>query len=490
MRALISVSDRRKIDSFARELLNLNVEIYATSGTMNYLKSKGINVRSIEELTNFPEILSGRVKTLHPNIFGGILAKRTQIDEIERLNIKKIDIVVVNLYPFETTEKVEDKLIENIDIGGVSLIRAAAKNFESVTVVVDPDDYEKVLKNLRDKNEIPVDLRKELAIKSFYYTARYDSIIYRTLWELYNELPYENLIFHGKGLEELRYGENPQNIAKFYSDSKSWEYIQGKEISFNNILDLDSAWKVVSEFDNPAVAIIKHTNPCGVAEKMEIIDAYRKALDSDPLSSYGGIVGSNRPVNLEFAKELKGNFYEVLVAPSYSDDAIEYFKRNKKNMRIIKIIKNAENFEIRSAAGGFLYQKFGNEKINLNFVTHRKPTEMELNDMIFAWKVVKHVKSNAIVLAKDSATVGIGAGQMSRVDSVKIAIMKSNGRSNGSVLASDAFFPFPDDVEEAAKGGIKAIIQPGGSKRDQDVIETANKFGIAMVFTGVRVFKH
>lgn len=490
MRAIISVSDRRKIDYLAAELLNLGVEVYATSGTQNYLKSRGIGVRSIEELTNFPEILSGRVKTLHPNIFGGILAKKGQLDEIEKLNIKKIDIVVVNLYPFETTERVEDKLIENIDIGGVSLIRAAAKNFESVTVIVDPDDYERVVGSLKERNEIPLDVRKELALKSFYYTARYDSIIYRTLWELYKGLPYGNLIFYGKGAEELRYGENPQNIAKFYSDARPWEYIQGKEISYNNILDIDSAWKIVSEFEKPAVAIIKHTNPCGVAESGNLIEAYRRALESDPVSAYGGIVGANRTVDLKLAKELKGNFYEVLVAPEFTQEAIDFFMRNKKNMRVVKFYKKIDDFEIRSAAGGFLYQKFGNENIDLRVVTKRIPAEEEMTDMKFAWKVVKHVKSNAIVLAKNSSTVGIGAGQMSRVDSVKISIMKSNGRSNGAVLASDAFFPFPDDVEEAAKGGVKAIIQPGGSKRDDEVIEMANKLNISMVFTGVRVFKH
>ncbi|MGC8663012.1 MAG: bifunctional phosphoribosylaminoimidazolecarboxamide formyltransferase/IMP cyclohydrolase [Thermoplasmata archaeon] len=490
MRAIVSVSDKRDIDFLVKELLNLKTEIYATSGTLNYLASKNLKVKSIEELTNFPEILSGRVKTLHPNIFGGILAKKDQLDEIEKLHIKKIDLVIVNLYPFETTDKIEGKLIENIDIGGVSLIRAAAKNFESTTVVVDRNDYKTIIENLKNKNEIPENLRKELALKAFYYTARYDSVIYRTLWDLYNNFPYGNLIFHGFGAEELRYGENPQNIAKFYSDSRPWEYIQGKEISYNNILDLDASWRIVSDFEKPAVAIIKHTNPCGVAQSKDTIEAYRKALESDPMSAYGGIVGVNRPVGIDFAKELKGNFYELLVAPDFTQEAIEFFKRNKKNMRVIKFTRSLDNYEIRSAAGGFLYQKYGSDAIRMETVTKRKPTESEIIDLKFAWKVVKHVKSNAIVLSKNLATVGIGAGQMSRVDSVKISIMKSNGRSVNSVLASDAFFPFPDDVEEAVKGGVKAIIQPGGSKRDDEVIEMANKNDISMIFTGVRVFKH
>ncbi|MDP8011767.1 MAG: bifunctional phosphoribosylaminoimidazolecarboxamide formyltransferase/IMP cyclohydrolase [Thermoplasmata archaeon] len=490
MRAIVSVSDRRNINVLVKELIDMNAEIYATSGTLNYLITNNLKVKSIEELTNFPEILSGRVKTLHPNVFGGILARSDQLKEIEKLKIKKIDLVVVNLYPFEQTDKIEEKLIENIDIGGVSLIRAAAKNFESVAVVTDPDDYSIIIENLKEKNEIPIEIRKELALKAFYYTARYDSIIYRTLWELYKNLPYGNIIFHGKGAEDLRYGENPQNIAKFYSDSKPWEYIQGKEISYNNILDMDSAWKTVFEFENPAVAIIKHTNPCGVAESENLVEAYKKALESDPMSAYGGIVAVNRKVDIDLARELKGNFYELLAAPDFSVEAIEFFKKNKKNMRVIKIRNIQDNYEIRTAAGGFLYQKFGKEEIKFNTVTKKEPTLDEMNDLKFAWKVVKHVKSNAIVLAKNHATVGIGAGQMSRVDSVKISIMKSNGKSVGSVLASDAFFPFPDDVEEAAKGGIKAIIQPGGSKRDQEVIDMANRYGIAMVFTGVRVFRH
>ncbi|MVT13840.1 MAG: bifunctional phosphoribosylaminoimidazolecarboxamide formyltransferase/IMP cyclohydrolase [Euryarchaeota archaeon] len=491
MRVLISVSDKRGIEDLAREIISLGGEIFATSGTRSYLSSRGINIKGIEELTNFPEILEGRVKTLHPAIFGGILARSDQLEEIKRLSIKSIDMVIVNLYPFENTEKVENKLIENIDIGGVSLIRAAAKNYERVTVVVDPDDYPEIIKELKENREVSIEKRRELAIKAFYHTSRYDSIIMNTLWGLYHKelSPYFSIA--GSEKIKLRYGENPHQEAKYYSiQDLPWELLRGKEISYNNILDMESAWDLVNEFKEPAVAIIKHNSPCGVALGKNIIDAYEKALSSDPMSAYGGIVGVNETVDIEFAEKLRGTFYEVIVAPEFTREAIDLFARYKKDLRVVLYHGNGNDISFRSSAGGFLVQRKGDDSIEIKYVTSKRPDDAQMRDLIFAWNVVKHVKSNAIVIAKNGMTVGIGAGQMSRVDAVRVAVMKSMGRSEGSVLASDAFFPFPDDIEEAARAGIRAIIQPGGSKRDDEVISAAERFGIAMVFTGKRFFRH
>ncbi|PMP74416.1 MAG: bifunctional phosphoribosylaminoimidazolecarboxamide formyltransferase/inosine monophosphate cyclohydrolase [Aciduliprofundum sp.] len=491
MRVLLSVSDRTGIEDFSRNILDIGGEIYATSGTRNFLISKGIDVRPVEELTNFPEILGGRVKTLHPAVFGGILARKDQLGEIEKLGIKSIDIVVVNLYPFERTEMIESRLIENIDIGGVALIRAAAKNFERVTILVDPSDYSWVLNELREKGEIDIEKRRDLAIKAFYHTSRYDSIIMGTLWNLYHQDIPPYISIAGAEALKLRYGENPHQEAKYYSTGGlPWEILGGKEISYNNILDMESAWKIVKEFEEPAVAIIKHNNPCGVAVGKDAMEAYLKAYDSDSMSAYGGIIGLNRPVDIEFAERLRGIFYEVIVAPDFSHEALEFFSSHKKDLRIVKFKGDTGDLEVRSSAGGILVQRLRNVDLNIKYVTQKKPNDEQMRDLLFAWKVVKHVKSNAIVLAKGGMTVGIGAGQMSRVDAVKVAVMKSGDRSRGSVLASDAFFPFPDDIEEAAKAGVEAIIQPGGSKRDGEVIDAAEKHGIAMVFTGVRVFRH
>lgn len=490
MRVLISVSDRTGVDEFSREIVGLGGEIYATQGTRKYLLSLGIDARGVEELTGFPEILGGRVKTLHPAVFGGILARKDQMQELEKLGIKSIDVVAVNLYPFEKAEMVESSLVENIDIGGVSLIRAAAKNFERVVVIVDPSDYGKIIEYLKNGG-VPIDTRRELAVKAFYHTSRYDSIIVRRLWALqHTDLPPFMAIAGSEALK-LRYGENPHQEARYYSDGEPpWKLIRGKEISYNNILDLESAWRLVGEFQEPSVAIIKHNNPCGAAIGNDVFDAYEKAYSTDTMSAYGGIIGINRRVDGKFAEKLRGVFYEVIVAPDFTDDAIDIFSRYKKDLRVVKFLGNLQDVEVRSSAGGYLVQRVTEGKMEIRHVTKRKPDENEMKDLLFAWKVVKHVKSNAIVLARNGMTIGIGAGQMSRVDAVRVAVMKSQGRSSGSVLASDAFIPFPDDIEEAARAGIVAVIQPGGSKRDEDVIRAADEHGMAMVFTGVRVFRH
>ena len=491
MRAIISVSDKTGLCEFVNYLLKYGFEIFATTGTKKYLQSNGINVTGVEELSGFSEILSGRVKTLHPSIFGGILAKVEQLPELEVLGIKSIDMVVVNLYPFEKTESVEEKLLENIDIGGVALIRAAAKNYHRVTVIVDPLDYEIIKKELEEKGEISFETRRKMAIKAFYITSRYDSIIMNKLWNLhYKGLP-PYFSIAGTEAIKLRYGENPHQVGKFYSTfSLPWELIQGKEISYNNILDMEAAWLLVNEFDRPAVAIIKHNNPCGVAISSNINESYIMAYEADKISAYGGIIGLNRPLEIDFAQRLRGVFYELIVAPDFSKEALEFFSKYKKDMRVVKFYGELSRISVRSSSGGYLVQDTINENFEIKYVTKRRPSDKEMEDLLFAWKVVKHVRSNAIVIAKNGVSVGIGAGQMSRIDAVKVAVMKAGERSKGAVLASDAFFPFSDDIEEAASAGISAIIQPGGSKRDEEVIRAAEKYDIAMVFTGIRVFKH
>ncbi len=491
MNALISVWDKTGIEKFAMDLISLNVKIYSTGGTKKYLEENGIKVHGIEEITGFQELLGGRVKTLHPKIFAAILARDDQMDEIVKIGVEPIDIVVVNLYPFEKTEPDMEKLVEMVDIGGVSLLRAGAKNFQRVTVISDPEDFQRVIDEIRKFGNTTPDTRKQLALKAFFITSRYDGIINKTFHDLFfTDRLNSNLSVHALKYIDLKYGENPQNPAAFYNyGEKKWIPLMG-EISYNNILDFDSAWRVVNEFDESAVAIIKHTNPCGAGVGKDFNEAYKKAYDSDPQSAYGGIAAFNGKVDLEISQLLRGHFYEVVVAEDFTNEALEFFKSKKKNLKVVKMLTKPENYEIRSVSGGILYQKIVDKDPEFKVVTKREPDEMEKRDLLFAWKIAKHVKSNAIVLAKDRGTVGVGAGQMSRVDSVKIAIMKAGDRSKNSVLASDGFFPFPDNIEEAAKGGVRAIIQPGGSKRDEEVIKTADEYNIAMVFTNVRVFKH
>ncbi|MCS7150957.1 MAG: bifunctional phosphoribosylaminoimidazolecarboxamide formyltransferase/IMP cyclohydrolase [Endomicrobia bacterium] len=518
--AIISVSDKTNLVFLARELHNLGYKIYSTGGTAKMLKENKIDSVEIAEYTGFPEILDGRVKTLHPKIYGGILAKRnnqSHINEIKNLNIISFDIVVVNLYPFEKTISKtdnEEEIIENIDIGGVTLIRASAKNFQDVLVVVDSKDYEIVIQKIK-QDAVDINFRKYLATKAFMHTARYDSLISK--WFLKstkaNIFDYEEFSIEMRKISNLRYGENPHQQAALYAQAKftnsvftlvDAEKLQGKELSYNNYLDLDSAINIIRNFQQPACVIIKHNNPCGVAEANTLLDAYKRAYSCDPVSAFGGIISFNYEVDAATAEEVTKIFTECIIAPNYTEKAKQIFSK-KKDLRLLQLPNilstEIENIEVRQIDGGFLVQTkddiLGVE--NLKFVTKRQPTEQELKSLIFAYKVAKYVKSNTIVLAKGTQTVGIGAGQMSRIDALKIASIKMNQiqpevlneLSNlPLVLASDAFFPFRDVVDEAAKIGVKAIIQPGGSLRDEDSIKAANEYNIAMVFTGVRHFRH
>jgi len=514
-RALISVSDKEGIVDFAKGLEELGIEIISTGGTARLLQEAQVKVKLISEVTGFPEILEGRVKTLHPLIFGGILARREDPlhqKEIKEQEIEQIDLVVVNLYPFEKTvsqKEVElDDAIENIDIGGPSLLRAAAKNYQDVTVVINPQDYPALLSELRENNgKISLDTKKKLAVEVFEHTSFYDAIITKYLRRnLLREIVSfpSNLNLIGEKKLDLRYGENPHQKASFYkelfiNEANLGEALQlgGKELSFNNLVDLDAVLEVIKDFTKPTVVFVKHTNPCGLASAETIQEAYQKAYEGDPLSAYGSIIGINRIVDEPLANLInETTFVEAILAPDFQEESLKILKQ-KKNRRIIKVgdltKRDTSVKNIKKIAGGILIQdqNLKNLKIeDLEVVTNRKPNRQELEELLFTWKVVKHIKSNAIVLTKDKQVVGVGAGQMSRVDSVKIAIMKSRGRSQGSYLASDAFFPFRDGVDEAAKAGITAIIQPGGSKRDKETIEAANEHNLAMVFTGVRCFKH
>ncbi|MFC2058361.1 bifunctional phosphoribosylaminoimidazolecarboxamide formyltransferase/IMP cyclohydrolase [Chloroflexota bacterium] len=511
MRAILSVSDKKGVVEFARGLNGLKFELFSTGGTKKALSEAGVEVHGVSDITGFPEILGGRVKTLHPAVHGGILARRSIPDHLAQLaqnKIEAIDLVAVNLYPFrETVAKPGvsiEQALENIDIGGPTMIRAAAKNFPDVLVVVDPEDYELVLKQLQ-QGKVSAEDRKRLAQKAFQHVAAYDTAIAQYL-RRGEEGFAEELTIALKKVSDLRYGENPHQKAAFYAEQvagggggiASAKQLWGKEISFNNILDSEAAWSAAADFKNTTVAIIKHTNPCGLASNEDLAQAYRNALAGDPVAAFGGIVAINRPVDLATAKEIAQNFYEVVIAPGYDDDALALLK-GKRDLRLLTIALEGEGAEtspplnFRHVGDGFLLQtsdSLADESLNLRTVTDREPTREEMTDLLFAWKAVKHVKSNAIVLAKNSALLGMGAGQPSRVVSVEISLKKAGERSQGSVLGSDAFFPFPDGVELAASGGVTAIIQPGGSVKDDDVIKMANKHNIAMVFTGARHFKH
>jgi len=514
-RAIISVSDKEGIIDFARGLEELGIEIISTGGTARILQKEKIKVTSISEVTGFPEILEGRVKTLHPLIFGGILAKRESAlhqKQIKEQNVNQIDLVVVNLYPFEKTiskkEVTLDEAIENIDIGGPSLLRAAAKNYQDVTVVIQPESYPAIIKELKENDgEVSLKTKKKLAVEVFEHTAFYDTMISKYLRKnmVKEEVLFPvNLNMLAKKKLDLRYGENPHQSASFYrepfvNEANLGDAIQlgGKELSFNNLVDLNGVLEIIKDFSEPTVVFVKHTNPCGLASADSICDAYQRAYAGDPLSAYGSIIGINRIVDVELAHLIKNTtFVEAILAPDYKEDALEIL-RKKKNRRIIKVgdlsKQDSKVQDIKKISGGFLVQDRNLHELNiedLKVVSEKKSTQKELEELLFAWKAVKHIKSNAIVLTKDKQIVGAGAGQMSRVDSVKIAVMKSEGRSADSYLASDAFFPFRDGIDEAAKAGVKAIIQPGGSKRDQEVIDAANEHGLVMVLTGTRCFKH
>lgn len=508
-RALISVSDKAGIVELAKELEKLEVEIISTGGTAKLLAEEGVKVTGISEVTNFPEILDGRVKTLHPNIHSGLLAIRDKEEhrkQIEELGIQPIDLVIVNLYPFrETIAKPNvtyEEAIENIDIGGPTMLRSAAKNHAFVTVVVDALDYPIVLNELKNGG-VTMETKRRLAAKVFRHTAAYDALISNYLTDQTGEEWPEQYTVTYEKAQDLRYGENPHQKAAFYRKplAKSGtlstaEQLHGKALSYNNINDADAALSIVKEFDQPAVVAVKHTNPCGVGVGNTIFDAYQKAYESDPVSIFGGIIAANRKIDRPTAEKMKEIFLEIIMAPDFDEEALELLK-GKKNLRLLRLgelkIESQPELKLSSVSGGLLVQEEDVKQISsddLHVVTERKPTQEDVEQLLFAWKVVKHVKSNAIVLTKDFQTIGVGAGQMNRVGSAKIAIEQAGEKAAGSFLASDAFFPMSDTVEEAAKAGITAIIQPGGSIRDEESIEAANKHGIAMVFTGIRHFKH
>ncbi len=506
-RALISVSKKtKKVLELAQTLENLGWEILSTGGTANFLKSQGVNVKLIEEVTGFPSIMDGRVKTLHPAIFAGILYDReneTHREDLSKVNAIPIDLVFVNFYPFEEVVKREDagidEIVENIDIGGPSLIRASAKNFKYVTVLVDEEDILLVLEELKELGETTIDTRRKLAVKAFARTSIYDSVVYNTFLGLFmdNELP-EFFINAGKLEQPLRYGENPHQRAALYKNVQTGyilnkiEKLWGKELSYNNFVDFFAGFELIQEFNKPTAVILKHTNPCGVATREDIYDSYVEALSADPVSAFGGIVLLNREVREELAFKLNEHFLEIVAAPSFSEKALEILKK-KKNRRIIKYLEvDTGNIEFKSIPGGILLQekdKILMEREKLEVVSGEL-TQDVLEELLFAFKVVKHVKSNAIVVSKNHMTIGIGAGQMNRVQAAEIALKAAGDEAKGAVLASDAFFPFRDSVDLAAEHGIKAIIQPGGSVRDREVIEAAREHGIIMVFTHMRHFRH
>ena len=517
-RALISVSDKTGLKSLIKALSALDIEIISTGGTAKAIKEAGVNVRDVSDYTGFPEMMDGRVKTLHPKIHGGLLALRDNerhMRQAKENKIDMIDMVVVNLYPFEKTVSKKDvtleEAVENIDIGGPSMIRSAAKNYRSVAVIADPKKYPEIIKELKENDgSLSDETLKGLACDVFKKTSRYENAIFRYMMNKFGmkaadeeEFPESINIMLSKK-QDLRYGENPHQKAAFYRELTSGlsgvtnaKQLQGKELSFNNILDINAAIELVKEFDEPACCVIKHTNPCGCAAGEMHEPAFRDALNCDRLSAFGSIIGFNGPVHKHLADVLmkEAGFIECIVATAFHDKTLDVFSA-KKNLRLLEVpdIMNtgASEMDYKRISGGFLVQNadIKNNGADIKIITKRQPTKEEMMSLIFAWKVVKHVKSNAIVLCEKTKTVGIGAGQMSRVDSVMIATRKAKGKSMSPVMASDAFFPMADSIMEAHKAGVKAIIQPGGSIRDKEVIDACDKYGIAMVFTGVRHFKH
>ena len=518
-RALVSVSDKNGLKEFAQGLNELGVEILSTGGTMKMLKDAGIPVRSVSDYTGFPEMLDGRVKTLHPKIHGALLSLRDNpdhIDQVKKAEIELIDMVVVNLYPFEKTVAKPGvkfhEAIENIDIGGPSMLRSGAKNFKSVAIICDPERYPAVLKELKEnKGALSDKTLSELAVEVFELTSKYDKAISEYLGKNIRasaqdkgaDLP-DRLHLKYEKVQDLRYGENPHQKAAFYKEpdcdqpcATSARQLHGKELSFNNILDLNAAIEIVKEFDKPAASVIKHTNPCGAALGKDLADAYKKALECDPLSAFGSIVGLNRKVDLDTVRAINSSgFVEAVIAPGYDEEALKELQ-TKKNLRVMETGPltpgTSKIMDLKKVVGGMLIQDYDQkeiEKSGLKIATKAMPSEQDMDGLIFAWKICKHVRSNAIVLVNGLQTVGIGAGQMSRVDSVIIACRKAGDKTEGSLLASDAFFPKPDAIEQAHKAGVKAIIQPGGSIADAEIIAACDKYGISMVFTGFRHFKH
>ena len=505
MKAILSVYDKAGLEGFARGLVELGFEIYSTGGTRRALESAGVEVHSVSELTGFPEIMGGRVKTLHPGVHAGILANRAEPSHMEALaeqGLEAIDLVAVNLYPFEATVArpgvTVEEAIENIDIGGPTMIRAAAKNHASVVVVVDPADYSAVLESLR-AGEVAEPIRRRLAAGAFAHTAAYDSAIaeYTRDLEETEAWPRQYSVA-GTKAQDLRYGENPHQAAALYRRGVNRggvagaRQLQGIELSYNNIVDVDAAWDLVQDLPAPSAAIIKHTNPSGAATGETLADAYQRAYECDPQSAFGGIVALNQEVDEETAHRVASIFVEAVVAPGYTEAAAEVFNAKKK-LRVLEIQPAAPNIAIKVVSGGFLVQTHDAASLrrsDMRSVGVRTPTDAEWEQLLLAWKVVRHVKSNAIVLASDGAAVGVGAGQMSRVESVQLAVQRAGDAARGSVLASDAFFPMPDGVEAAAEAGVTAIIQPGGSIKDEGVLAVADAHGMAMIYTGRRHFRH
>jgi phosphoribosylaminoimidazolecarboxamide formyltransferase/IMP cyclohydrolase len=517
-RAILSVTDKTGLVEFSRSLAAMGVELVSTGGTAKLLRDSGIAVKDIAELTGFPEMLDGRVKTLHPKVHGGILHVRGKQEHraaVEAHGIQPIDMVVVNLYAFEKTAAKPGvefaDIIENIDIGGPSMVRSAAKNFQDVAIVTSPADYEAIAKEMESSGgSLSLKTKWQLAQKAFATTAAYDSAIASTLEQIgapesdggkfeldrSDGFPKTLRLTFRKAFD-LRYGENPHQNAALYSDGSgkgiaNGKQLQGKELSYNNIVDLQAAWDLAQEFEEPVCAIIKHTNPCGTAVASTLVEAYKRALECDPVSAFGGVIGVNRPINRDTAAEMAKLFVEAIAAPGFDAPAREIFAA-KKNLRLVEVVPMEQKWVLKNVSGGVLLQDNDMRPLSeadLKIVSERKPTEQEMSDLLFAWKVCKHVKSNAILYAHNGQSTGVGAGQMSRVDSAKIGAMKSVLGIKGSVAASDAFFPFPDGVEEIAKAGATAIIQPGGSVRDQEVIDAANRLGLAIVMTGVRHFRH
>jgi len=515
-RAILSVTDKSGLVDFAHKLVAFGVELVSTGGTAKQLRDSGIPVKDISDLTGFPEMLDGRVKTLHPKVHGGILYRREDGGHraaVAEHGIAAIDMVVVNLYPFEKTAAKPgvpfEELIENIDIGGPSMIRSAAKNFQDVAVVTSPADYDAIAEEMGySGGTLSRETKWRLAQKAFATTAAYDSAIASTLervgadFELHAAQGFpRNLRLAFQKVADLRYGENPHQKAAMYADGSGAGVanarllqgkVQGKELSYNNIVDLQAAWDLAQEFDEPVCAIIKHTNPCGTATGKTLAEAYVRALECDPVSAFGGVIGVNRTVDAAAASEMAKLFLEVIAAPAF-DSGAKAALASKKNLRLVEVPAGQQNWVLKNISGGMLVQDSDLHQLteaDLKVITRRPPTPEEKRALLFAWKVCKHVKSNAILYARDGQTVGVGAGQMSRVDSCKLGAMKAQLPLKGTVAASDAFFPFPDGVEEIAKAGATAIIQPGGSVRDQEVIEAADRLGLAMIFTGVRHFRH
>lgn len=500
-RSLFSVYDKAGLVDFARPLAERGMELVASGGTARTLREAGLTVRAVSDVTGSPEILGGRVKTLHPAIHGGILSRRTPDDraQLDDLGWGDIDIVVCNLYPFEKTATDPDAsfedIIEQIDIGGVALLRAAAKNLAHVTVVCDPADYAPILAEIEAQGQVSAETRRQLAVKAFAHTAAYDAAIWRHLAGDENLLP-EKLSLSLRKLTNLRYGENPHQQAALYalpgvSGPLGGELLQGKPLSYNNLLDLDAAWRAVVAFERPTLAIIKHLGPCGIASADTLVEAFPPALAGDPVSAFGSVIAANRTFDGPTARALGDLFVEAIAAPAFTDEAQEVLSA-RKGCRLVALDQTvSEKVEARSIRGGFVLQERDQgDQAEWKTVTKRAPTEAEMAALRFAWQAVAHVKSNAILLAQGKAAVGIGGGLPSRVDAVRLAVAKAGERAQGAVLASDAFFPFPDGVEIAAEAGVTAVVQPGGSVRDQQVIEAADQMGLTMCFTGVRHFRH